>query len=45
MGHWWSLELDCKEADDRTRVSKGGFCGAGADRAKETKKEWPVKPS
>lgn len=46
MGHRLSLEeLGCKKADDRTRVSKGGFCGAGTDRAKETKNESPMKPS
>jgi hypothetical protein len=32
-------ELDCKDADDRIRVSKGGFHGAGRDRAKETRTE------
>lgn len=31
-------ELDCKEADDRIRVSKRGFHGAGTHRGKESRK-------
>lgn len=32
-------EFDCKDVDDRIRVSKGGFYGVGRDRVKEIRIE------